>query len=459
MATPPPCPPPSAEPGPPPRPRPSPDCSRADPPGRPAAAGSTPSAGIPLGGLPVGDAPLGGLPIDDLDAAPREPVPREIRVLIAAAFLIAIGFGLIAPILPQFARSFDVGVAAAGMIVSVFALTRLLFAPVSGRLTDRLGEPIVYVGGVLTVAVSTILCGLAGDYAQLMFFRGLGGIGSTMFTVSAMTMIARLSPPSMRGRISGMYATAFLTGNIAGPIVGGLLAGLGYRLPFFLYGGTLVLAAGLVFVLLRHAGSGSRGNANAKPPMSVREALGVPTYRAALCSGFANGWSTFGVRTALVPLFAAQTFLHGDAYAGVALALFAAGNALSQPFAGRVSDHYGRKVPLMSGLAVASLAMAGIGFTSSIPLFLALAVISGVGTGFMNPAQQAAVADVVGPDRTGGKVLATFQMSADFGAILGPVLAGLIADRLGFGFAFGMTAAIGLLGAAAWLPVRTRRPA
>ena len=67
-------------------------------------------------------------------ASERERIPREIRVLIAAAFVIAIGFGLVAPILPQFAQSFDVGVTAASVIVSAFALTRLLFAPGGGWL-------------------------------------------------------------------------------------------------------------------------------------------------------------------------------------------------------------------------------------------------------------------------------------------------------------------------------------
>ena len=56
-----------------------------------------------------------------LTAPPRPPIPREIRVLIAAAFVIAIGFGLVAPVLPAYARSFDVGVAAASVIVSAFA--------------------------------------------------------------------------------------------------------------------------------------------------------------------------------------------------------------------------------------------------------------------------------------------------------------------------------------------------
>ena len=85
----------------------------------------------------------------------RPPIPREIRVLIAAAFVIAIGFGLVAPVLPQYAASFDVGVAAASVIVSAFAFMRLVFAPAGGVLITRLGERPVYLAGLLIVAAST----------------------------------------------------------------------------------------------------------------------------------------------------------------------------------------------------------------------------------------------------------------------------------------------------------------
>ena len=71
-------------------------------------------------------------------AAPR--LPREVRVLVFAAFMIAIGYGVVAPALPVFARSFDVSVAAASAVVSAFAVARVLFAPVSGRLVGRTGE-------------------------------------------------------------------------------------------------------------------------------------------------------------------------------------------------------------------------------------------------------------------------------------------------------------------------------
>ena len=116
---------------------------------------------------------------------PAERIPREIWVLIGAAFIIAVGFGLITPVLPQFARSFDVGVTAASVVVSAFAFFRLVFAPVGGRLVTRLGERPVYLAGLIIVAASTGVTAFAQSYGQLLLFRSLGGIGSTMFTVSS----------------------------------------------------------------------------------------------------------------------------------------------------------------------------------------------------------------------------------------------------------------------------------
>ena len=121
----------------------------------------------------------------------KQPVPGEIRVLIASAFVIAIGFGIISPVLPAYARSFDVGVAAASFVVSIFAFFRLLGAPGSGVLVARLGERWVYLTGLGIVAASSLMTAFAQTYWQLLVFRGLGGLGSTMFTVSAMALLVR----------------------------------------------------------------------------------------------------------------------------------------------------------------------------------------------------------------------------------------------------------------------------
>ena len=157
----------------------------------------------------------------------RSRLPRDIKVMLVAAFLIALGFGLVAPVLPQFATTFDVGATAAAVIVSIFAFMRLVFAPAGGALIVKLGERPVYVAGLLIVAASTAACAFAQDYWQLLVFRGLGGAGSVMFTVASMALVVRLAPPESRGRVSGAYASAFLIGNVCGPIVGGLLASFG----------------------------------------------------------------------------------------------------------------------------------------------------------------------------------------------------------------------------------------
>ena len=156
-------------------------------------------------------------------------------MLVASAMIIALGFGIVAPILPQFAQSFDVGLMAASSIVSVFALVRLLFAPAGGALVNKLGERRVYLVGLLIVGASSVLSGLATDFWWLLVFRGLGGVGSVMFTVSAMALLVRLSPPAQRGHTSSLYGTAFLLGSIAGPILGSAMQGLGLRIPFFIY--------------------------------------------------------------------------------------------------------------------------------------------------------------------------------------------------------------------------------
>ncbi|MFJ4207391.1 MFS transporter [Paenarthrobacter sp. NPDC089675] len=383
----------------------------------------------------------------------KEPLPRDIKVMLAAAFLIALGFGLVAPVLPQFATSFDVGATAAAVIVSIFAFMRLVFAPAGGALIGRFGERNVYVSGLLIVAASTAACAFAQDYWQLLIFRGLGGAGSVMFTVAAMGLLIRLAPPERRGRVSGAYASAFLIGSVLGPVVGGLLAGFGLRVPFLAYAGALLVAALVVRTMLSGRDTGRKETGHL-PAMSLKEAIGDSAYRAAVFSSFGNGWVTFGVRMATIPLFATAVLQSRPETAAWALAVFAVGNALALTFSGRLSDAWGRKPLLIPGLVVTGAATGVIGLTTGLPLFFVASAVAGFGSGLLGPAQQAAVADVIGRGRSGGKVLAVFQMAADTGAIIGPVVAGLLADQLGYGWAFGITGGVLLLTAAAWLPAR-----
>ena len=384
-------------------------------------------------------------------------IPGEIRVLIAAAFIIAIGFGIITPVLPQYAESFGVGAFGVSAVVSIFGLARLVLAPLSGRATMKFGESGVYITGVTIVGISMFAVAFAQTYTQLLIFRGLGGFGSTLFTVSAMSFLAAKSPPSIRGRVSGAYASAFLIGNISGPLVGGLLVALGPRAPFLIYGGALLIASLVVYLGLHRQKGGRRHKVvDERVAWSFGEAVKDHSYRAALGSFFANGWATFGVRNAIMPLFAASAFagtgfvLDGAQTAAVALSIFAAGNVLAVTFFSRLSDKYGRKPLIVIGLAVAAVGTGVLGVMTDPILFFIASAIAGAGTGMMNAPQQAAIADLVGQERKAGSVMSAAQMASDVGSIIGPLFIGWIVDVYGFELGFAITGGILALACIVW---------
>ncbi len=401
-------------------------------------------------GSPAGT--FGRVPAAALPDAPAGPsrIPREIWVLIAAAFVIALGYGLISPVLPRFAKSFDVSVTATTFIFSAFALCRLVFAPAGGSLVTRFGERPVYLLGLAIVTVSTALSAVAGSYWQLLGFRSFGGIGSTLFTVSAIGLIVRLSPPDIRGRVSSAYASAWLFGGISGPLLGGQLARFGLRAPFLVYAVMLLIAMLVVAMLLPASSLRPAEGVRALVPMPLREALRDSAYRAGLVSGFANGWSNFGVRIALVPLFV-TAILHGtDSDTGNAIAIFGVGNGLFLFGSGRLADRLGRRPLIISGLVVSGVLTVAVAWVASVPGFYLVSFVAGAGVGLFNPAQQAVVADVVGPHRGAGQVVPPYQMAGDFGAIIGPLVAGRIVDSSSYETAFAVSGLIVIAGAIPW---------
>ena len=222
-------------------------------------------------------------------------LPRELWSLIGANAIVALGYGLVAPVLPDLARHFGVSIAAATFIITAFAVMRLLAAPPTGLLVQRVGERWIYVSGLLVVALSTAACAFSQSYWQLLLFRAIGGIGSTMFFVSALGLMIRMSPPDARGRAAGLFAGAFLSGSVAGPVLGSLTAGLGLRAPFLMYGALLMVAATVVTVGLRKSPLGAPGNSD-EPTVTIGSHGGTAPIGRHCCliSPPAGRYSVFG---------------------------------------------------------------------------------------------------------------------------------------------------------------------
>ena len=396
-------------------------------------------------------------PADGSAAAGRPAIPTDLKVLIVAAFVIAVGYGIVAPVLPQFASSFGVGAAAAGAVISAFAVMRVAWAPAAGPIMSRIGERRTYLWGLGIVAASSAATAFAGSYVWLIVLRGLGGIGSVMFTVSAMGLIARLAPISIRGRVSGYYATAFLLGNIMGPVLGSLTAQWGLQAPFIIYAAALAVAIAVAAWKLRPVAP-STDTGSVMLPMRLSEAWRTPGYRALLSSSFAHGWTNMGARVALIPLLASAIVGgSGAGVAGIALAALAGGAAVAQVLLSGLSDRIGRRPVMLAGLATSAVLTGALGFSPNEWTLWALCLTAGFTTGLYAPAQQAALADIVGSKRSGGNVMSAYQASADAGTIVAPVLLGAVVDTVGFGTAFLICAALFALATRAWAVARLPR--
>jgi MFS family permease len=388
-------------------------------------------------------------------------LPREVWVLASVAFAVAVGFGIVAPAIPLFAKSFHVDTTKATAVISAFALARLVTAPVSGRVVDRFGERIVLAFGVGVVAVSSALAGLSQNYVQLLVLRGVGGFGSALFTVSASTLLLRSVPGELRGRASGMFSGGFLLGGISGPAFGGFVTNVSLRLPFFLYAGTLAAAVTIALIALRHS---PVVNTDAATRRQVQATALLPlfrnaSYRAALATNFADAWAMLGVRSALVPIFV-STVLHKSAsWTGAGFVIVAGVNAALLLPAGRFADTRGRRPVLIAGCAAGATALVILALVPNVVGFLVAMAVLGIGSGLLDVAPAAMAGDVAG--RRGGSVIAVYQMSSDLGMIVGPLIVGFLADHASFSAGFLVTAGAfaGAAVMAVAAPETHRRPA
>jgi MFS family permease len=136
---------------------------------------------------------------------------------------------------------------------------------------------------------------------------------------------------------------------------------------------------------------------------------------------------------------------------------YAVGNAGALTFSGKWSDAAGRRTPILVGMSGAATAAMMLGFAPTSWVLIALSTAQGFCTGLFAPSQQATVADVVGPTRSAGRAMATYQMAADLPAIVAPLVAGLFADHFGYAWAFGISGLVMFAGVLAWANVKTNK--
>jgi MFS family permease len=388
--------------------------------------------------------PVGRLRATRAWVGARSSLPRQVYVLGLVAFCVAVGFGVLVPVLPVFARSFGVGNAEVGAVISAFALMRLVSSPFCGWLIKVFSERIIMATGIFIVAISSGLAGASRSYVQLLVLRGVGGIGSAMFTVSAFTLLLTSVEAGVRGRAAGFFQAGFLIGGITGPAVGGALAAISLTAPFFFYAGTLAVA-GTVGLLLLQRRSAKPEEEDAESAVSFRGLVRDARYQAACLTNLAQGWTSFGVRSSLVPVLVVELLHRPASWTGIAFACSSVVQTIAVGPAGRFTDTVGRRPAMILGGTVAAVSIMAVPFAPNIWLLIVVLCIYGIASAFLGTAPAAAVGDAAGT--RSGTAVAVFSMCSDIGAILGPLVAGFLADSVSYAAAFGAGAGLMLVAA------------
>jgi DHA1 family multidrug resistance protein-like MFS transporter len=392
---------------------------------------------------------------------PPSPLRRpEFRNLLAISITVAIGFGMVIPVLPLFAESFGVGLAAIGLIQFVFGLTRFSFGLVGGLVVDRFGERACTIAGLLIVSLSSYAAGFSSSFVELVLARGFGGAGSALFIGGLNNRILRIIEPEAMGRASGAFRASFLVGIGIGPALGGFVASRfdSFAAPLHLYATGLLVASVIAWFVMREHREVVRPETRRSPLDALRTARPLFSdvrYVVALLATLVGWWTISGPAQIVGPVFARKKLGLSADQIGLAVTMLAVGEILILLVAGRAADRFGRRAVLVPSLAVTALATGFMGQIEGLPaLYFPLMVAIGASIAAGGTAAGGLLADAI-PRGGSGAAVGVNQMAGDLGFLTAPTLIGYISEHAGFGPGY----LVGALPAAAVLVAAMRLPA
>ena len=361
--------------------------------------------------------------------------------------LLALAEGMLVPILPIYALTFDVSFGMAALVLAAAGIGTTLFDVPAGLVLGRLGlKPTMVIGAALTAA-GTFALVLAGSVPELVLFRLIAGVGAAMWSLSRHAFITESIDPRERGRALSVFGGIHRIGRCGGPAVGGVIGEVfSLSSAFYVSGG--LAAAGLVIASIYVRDT----RVHVHSSRSARWGLVRDVFRekwadlSAASVAQICGQVIRSGRLAIIPFY-------GDAVLGLNVAQIGTIQTASSLIdmalfipAGYIMDRFGRKVASVPSFAIMGVGMALIPLTGSFLTLLLVSILIGVGNGLGAGAIMTLGADLAPPGAT-GEFLGIWRFIGDSGRAGGPIVVGSLTDSTGFGFASVALGGIGIVAA------------
>ncbi len=372
------------------------------------------------------------------------------------AFVLSLGTGIIAPVLPVYVKSFDISFAVASLAIILYQGGGMAITFPAGYLLDRLGRRPILLTGPIVLALSSALIAFSQDFTQVLVLRFIGGAAEQMWMLSRLAVITDLAGSRERGRQITWMTGLGRAGMLMGPAVGGFLAaGFDIRIPFIIFGVMVFLSILPSFWLIQETNPArfAQEGPAAQPGQRAQSDWGMVIGELLkfqmlvfLLAQFCANIARIGFQGGSVIFYAAYAYGVGPAVLGL---LGTAAGVVSLPITfatGPIMDRFGRKKIIVPGFFLTGSMGVLLAATTVGPVpFILFAVVytASLASMSMTSGTMQVLGSDLAPARARGRFFAIWRFVAMLAATIGPALVAVLSERFNFAVAFG---AIGLSG-------------
>ncbi|BDG35655.1 MFS transporter [Saccharococcus caldoxylosilyticus] len=352
---------------------------------------------------------------------------RFLPLLFAIMFLVMSGFGIIIPVLPFLAEDIGATPTQLGLLMAIYSLMQLLFAPFWGQMSDRYGrKPILFIG-IAGLSLSFFLFAIAKTLAMLFIARIIGGILSAATMPTAMAYAADVTTSQERGKAMGAIGAATGLGFIFGPAIGGIFSKMNLHTPFFISGCLSAITACFVLLFLKESLSKEKQSSGSKTKEPMWHMLKGPLLFLYLLQWFIT-FSLAGLEATFAYFAAKRAGLYSAQLGYIFMIMGLASAVVQGGLIGKLIRKFGEGRVIQGGIIVSAIGFALILLVRN---FLTAAVflsVFGVGNGVIRPC----VSALVTKHAPSGQGRATGLLSSfdSLGRIVGPVVAGWMFTKM-----------------------------
>jgi MFS transporter, DHA1 family, multidrug resistance protein len=362
-----------------------------------------------------------------------------LSILFVVMFLVMVGFGIIIPVLPFYAEEIGANPTELGLLMAVYSLMQLIFAPMWGQVSDRIGRKPVMMIGIAGLGLSFLIQAMATELWMLFAARIIGGILSSANMPTAMAYVADITTEENRGKGMGIVGAATGLGFVFGPAIGGIFSKFSLSMPFYLAAASSFITLLLVFLLLKE--SAQKKEAANKEKLSLWKSFSGAASILFLVQLLIS-LSLSGLE-ATFAYFAAKKAGLGAIQLGYIFMIMGFASAIVQGgLVGRWTKKYGEKMVIQGGIIVSALGFGLILLVNSFATAAIYLTIFGIGNGVIRPS----VSSLLTKSSTAGYGSSTGLLSSfdSLGRIIGPPLGGwLFSMAIGLPYISGAIISIG----------------